>query len=94
MTVDIESSICQTYGIAKQGGRFGYTHVRGYHPLLATIAGTGEVAHSRMRGGNVGSARGANARRCRCTITAWTVGSRSATMTVWGLRRTDEPKRR
>lgn len=60
MTVDIDSSICQTYGLAKQGGRFGYTRVRGYHPLLATIAGTGEVAHSRMRGGNAGSARGAH----------------------------------
>ncbi|HUG83714.1 MAG TPA: IS1380 family transposase [Euzebya sp.] len=59
MTIDIDSSICQTYGVAKQGGRFGYTKVRGYHPLLATIAGTSEVAHSRLRGGNAGSARGA-----------------------------------
>jgi hypothetical protein len=59
LTIDIDSSICQTYGIAKQGGTFGYTKVRGYHPLLATIASTGEVVHSRLRGGNAGSARGA-----------------------------------
>ena len=33
--------------------------MRGYHPLLATLAATGEVVHARMRGGNAGSARGA-----------------------------------
>jgi hypothetical protein len=59
LTLDIDSTVCQTYGLAKQGCRFGYTKVRGLHPLLATIAVTGEVAHSRMRGGNAGSARGA-----------------------------------
>ncbi|MDQ3430654.1 MAG: IS1380 family transposase [Actinomycetota bacterium] len=59
LTIDIDSSICQTYGPAKQGAKFGYTKVRGYHPLLATIAETGEVVHVRMRGGNAASARGA-----------------------------------
>ena len=38
---------------------FGLHHVRGYHPLLATVAGTGEVVHSRLRGGNAHTARGA-----------------------------------
>jgi hypothetical protein len=33
--------------------------VRGYHPLLATLAETGQVLHARMRGGNAGAARGA-----------------------------------
>ena len=33
--------------------------MRGYHPLLATLASTGEVLHARMRGGNAGAARGA-----------------------------------
>jgi hypothetical protein len=51
--------VCQTYGTAKQGAKFGYTKVRGYHPLLATLVATGEVLHARMRGGNAGSARGA-----------------------------------
>jgi hypothetical protein len=59
LTVDFDSTICQVYGTSKQGARFGYTHVRGYHPLLATLAGTGEVLHARMRGGNAGAARGA-----------------------------------
>ena len=58
-TIDVDSTVCQTYGTAKQGARFGYTKVRGYHPLLATLAATGEVLHARMRGGNAGSARGA-----------------------------------
>lgn len=59
LTIDVDSSICQTHGLAKQGAKFGYTGVRGYHPLIATVAATGEVAHTRMRGGNAGSARGA-----------------------------------
>jgi hypothetical protein len=58
-TIDIDSTICETYGLAKQGGRFGHTKVRGYHPLIASIAGTGDVVHSRLRGGNANSGRGA-----------------------------------
>jgi len=59
LTVDFDSTICRVFGTAKQGAKFGYTKVRGYHPLLATLADTGEVLHSRMRGGNAGAARGA-----------------------------------
>src|SRR5947208_1956818 len=59
VTVDVDSTICETYGLAKQGGVFSYTHVRGYHPLVAVIAGTGDVVHSRLRGGNANSGRGA-----------------------------------
>lgn len=59
LTIDLDSTVCQAYGRKKQGCRFGYTRVRGYHPLVATLAQTGEVVHSRMRGGNAGSARGA-----------------------------------
>jgi hypothetical protein len=60
VTIDIDSSIIETYGLQKQGGsRFTYSHVRGYHPLFATIAGTGDVVHSRLRGGPAHSARGA-----------------------------------
>jgi len=47
------------YGTGKQGARFGYTGARGYHPLLATLASTGEVLDVRMRGGNAGAVRGA-----------------------------------
>lgn len=60
VTVDVDSSICETYGLKKQGGKkFTYNHVRGYHPLFAVIAGTGDVAHCRQRGGNANSGRGA-----------------------------------
>jgi len=60
MTIDVDSSIIETYGLQKQGGsRFTYSHVRGYHPLFATVAATGDVVHSRLRGGPANSARGA-----------------------------------
>jgi hypothetical protein len=60
VTIDVDSSICETYGLAKQGGaKFTYNHVRGYHPLFAVIAGTGDVVHCRLRGGNAHAGRGA-----------------------------------
>jgi len=58
--IDIDSTICETYGLHKEGGsRFTYTHVRGYHPLLALAAPSGEVLHSRLRGGPSHTGRGA-----------------------------------
>lgn len=60
VTIDVDSTICETYGLGKQGGTFGYTRVRGYHPLVSVIAGTGDVVHSRLRGGNANSGRGAD----------------------------------
>lgn len=59
MTIDIDSTICATYGYAKQGASFGYTKRRGYHPLLATRADTGEVLHIRFRTGSANTGRGA-----------------------------------
>jgi Transposase DDE domain group 1 len=59
VTLDVDSTICETYGLAKQGGVFGHTKVRGYHPLVAAVSGTGDVVHSRQRGGNANSSRGA-----------------------------------
>ena len=41
-TIDLDSTICETCGLAKEGARHhGYTGARGYHPLLAVAAGTG-----------------------------------------------------
>jgi hypothetical protein len=52
LTIDLDSTICETYGLHKHGGsRFTYSHVRGYHPLLAVAAGSGEVLHARLRRG-------------------------------------------
>ena len=60
LTIDIDSTVCETYGLAKQGGqRFSYKGVRGYHPLVASLADTGELVHTRLRGGNAASGRGA-----------------------------------
>jgi len=60
LTIDLDSTICETYGLAKQGGsRFTYAGVRGYHPLLAVAAGTGEVLMARLRGGTATSGRSA-----------------------------------
>ena len=59
VTIDVDSSICETYGLDKQGGtRFTYNHVRGYHPLFAVMAGTADVVRCRLRGGNAHSAGG------------------------------------
>ena len=36
LTIDLDSTICETYGLAKEGARHhSYTGQRGYHPLLA-----------------------------------------------------------
>ena len=52
--------MCETYGLAKEGARHhGYTGQRGYHPLLAIAAGTGEVLMSRLREGRANTVRGA-----------------------------------
>ena len=59
-TIDLDSTICETYGLAKEGARHhGYTGQRGYHPLLAVAAGTGDVLMSRLREGRANTARGA-----------------------------------
>lgn len=60
MTVDLDSSVLETYGFQKQGGSgFTYTHVRGYHPLFAVLVDGGEVLHCRLREGRANSGRGA-----------------------------------
>ena len=59
-TIDLDSTICETYGLAKEGARHhGYTGARGYHPLLAVAAGAGDVLMSRLREGRANTARGA-----------------------------------
>jgi hypothetical protein len=52
MTIDLDSTICEVHGKAKQGAAYGYTRQLGYHPLLATRADTGEVLHARLRKGS------------------------------------------
>jgi Transposase DDE domain group 1 len=56
----LDSTVIETYGLQKQGGKhFTYLNTRGYHPLLAVLAETGEVVHSRLREGKASAGRGA-----------------------------------
>ena len=59
--IDVDSTICEVCGKAKEGAAYGYTKKLGYHPMLATRAGTGEVLHARMRKGSANT----SAVRCR-----------------------------
>jgi hypothetical protein len=60
--LDVDSMISRVYGYAKQGADYGYTRVRGLHPLLATIStpiAAPVIAGTRLRRGSAGSAKGA-----------------------------------
>ena len=60
LTIDLDSTICETYGLDKEGAqRHNYTGQRGYHPLLAVAAGAGDVLMARLREGRANTARGA-----------------------------------
>ena len=59
-TIDLDSTLCETYGLAKEGAqRPGYSGARGYHPLLAVAAGSGDVLMARLRSGRAHTVRGA-----------------------------------
>ena len=82
LTIDLDSTICETYGLAKEGARHhGYTGKRGYHPLLAIAAGTGDVLMSRLREGRANTARGA-AHFLRETVGRVRYGGATAQLTV------------
>ncbi len=49
--IDIDSTICEVTGKAKEGAGYGYTRVLGYHPIVATRADTGEVSRPDCGGG-------------------------------------------
>ena len=52
VTIDVDSTHCETYGLQKQGAtQVDRRGERGYHPLLATVAGTGDVLGSCLREG-------------------------------------------
>ena len=60
LTIDLDSTVCETFGLAKEGARHhNYVGQRGYHPLLAIAAGTGDVLMARLRRGRANTARGA-----------------------------------
>jgi Transposase DDE domain group 1 len=58
LVIDVDSFLGEVCGRLKQGAAYGYTGVLGYHPLLATRAGTREVLHIRLRKGSANTLRG------------------------------------
>ena len=61
--VDIDDTIIEIHGHAKQGSGYGYTGVRGLNALLATISceqAAPVIVAQRLRKGSCGSPRGAN----------------------------------
>ena len=61
LTIDIDSTVCETYGLCKEGAqRHNYASQRGYHPLFAIAAGTGDVLMARLRKGRANTTRGAD----------------------------------
>ena len=59
LVVDVDSFVGEVHGYAKQGAAFGYTRQRGYHPIVASRADSGEVLHLRLRKGSANTLRGA-----------------------------------
>lgn len=60
--VDLDDTIIEVHGHAKQGAGFGYSGVRGLNALLATVTTTGTaplIVAQRLRKGSCGSPRGA-----------------------------------
>lgn len=52
LVIDVDSTISKVFGYLKQGAAYGYTGVKGYHPLVASRADTAEIIHTRLRKGS------------------------------------------
>jgi hypothetical protein len=70
MTIDADSTIVEVHGHAKQGASYGSTRTLGYHPLLATRAGSGEVLHA-----SCGPGGPTPPAACPGSSTSWSAGS-------------------
>jgi hypothetical protein len=60
--LDVDDTIIEVHGYAKQGAGFGYSGVRGLNALLATVTTVGSapvIVAQRLRKGSAGSPRGA-----------------------------------
>jgi Transposase DDE domain group 1 len=85
--IDIDDTVRQTYGYAKQGAGRGYTGVKGLNALLAVIStrlSMPLIAATRLRKGSTNSARGAGKLLADALATA-----RRAGATGWVLVRAD-----
>ncbi|MBB1503150.1 IS1380 family transposase [Propioniciclava sp. MC1683] len=75
--VDVDDTIREVHGYAKQGAGFGYTRVRGLNIQLATVAtplAAPVIARARLRKGSTSSARGAGRMLAQAITTARAAG--------------------
>ncbi len=66
ITLDLDSSIFEVHGYFKEGARYGYTHVKGFHPLLCFWAEKRLLIGARLRAGNRSSAHKAKSFLSEC----------------------------
>lgn len=75
--LDVDDTIREVHGYAKQGAAYGYTRVRGLNVQLATVStplAAPVIARARLRAGNTTSARGAGRLLASAIATARTAG--------------------
>ncbi len=87
--LDIDDTVRETHGYAKQGAGRGYTGVNGLNVLLATLSTPGSVpviAASRLRRGGTNSMRGAPRLLSEALATAKTAGAGAATQGLLVVR--------
>ncbi len=75
--VDVDDTVTQTYGYAKQGAGYGYSGVKGLNALLATVStplAAPVIAACWLRKGSVNSARGASRLLADALVTAKAAG--------------------
>ena len=79
--LDIDDTVRQTYGYAKQGAGRGYTGVNGLNALLATLStplSVPVIAAARLRKGSTNSVRGAASLLAEALATAGRMGAGAA----------------
>ena len=76
--IDVDDTVRQTYGYAKQGAGRGYTGVKGLNALIAVVSTPSSapvIAAARLRKGSTNSARGAARLVADALITARSAGA-------------------
>ncbi len=78
LVIDLDSAIAEVHGHKKRGAEYGHTRVRGYHPIFATSATTGDVIHARLRRGAANTQYGAKRFFCETIARCRRAGHRGA----------------
>ncbi len=82
--VDVDDTVKATYGYAKQGAGYGYSKVKGLNALLGVVSTPTSapiIAATRLRKGNVNSARGAARLVADTLVTAQRCGATGLILT-------------